>query len=466
MSGGGAGDGGRREGDGPGIGVSRQMVADLDAVVSAGLAAAEPSRLVRRALEEGPRGAGEPLILAVGKAARAMARAAARHLEGRHRGGVVLAPVVGPSRGPGAGGGGSCEGDVGPDGLVLLRGGHPLPDAEGRAAARRIAGKAAEASRGRWPILLLLSGGGSALLTLPAHGLDLEDLRTTTRLLLEAGADIGSLNAVRKHLERLKGGRLARMAAPARVRALVLSDVVGDRLDVIASGPVSPDPTTYGDALRVLRTLGVEDGVPSAVLRHLEAGAAGERDETPGPKDPCFRGVEARVVGSVETAARGAMNEAGRLGYHTHLLTTELTGEARYVGRGLGRLARQIGEGDGPVAPPACVVAGGETTVTVTGEGVGGRNQEVALAAATEIDGLRDVLVASVGTDGVDGPTDAAGARVTGTTVERARARGLAPADALSRNDAYPFFRALEDLIVTGPTGTNVMDLQVLLIRP
>lgn len=428
---------------------------DLDALVEAALEAVDPADLVRRALDEDPFSSGPPLIVAVGKAARPMSRGALSALDGTVRGGVVLAPENGDG----------AE-DLEARGLRIFRGGHPLPTARGVEGARAVRAAAEEAAGRTAPVLLLLSGGGSALLTIPAGDLQLDDLRATTGLLMEAGADIGALNTVRKHLETLKGGRLAELVAPAPLRALVLSDVVGDRMDVIASGPVSPDPTTFGDALRVLREAGVADRVPGAVIRHLEAGREGRVSETPGPGAPCFDLVRTRIVGNVETAARGAMEAAAARGYRTRLLSTTLTGEAREVGRRLGRLARRTREGDGPVAPPACLVAGGETTVTVTGDGKGGRNQEVALGAALEIRGVEDVLVASVGTDGVDGPTDAAGARADGTTVERARARGLEPADALERNDAHPFFRALDDLLVTGPTGTNVMDVQLVLVRP
>lgn len=436
---------------------------DLDAIVRAALAAVEPERLVRRALEAGtvelpdPAGDGDPdlLVLAVGKASAGMLRGVCAGPWGSRVGRcVLLAPADG------------APVDVDDAGFPLdvFRGGHPLPDGGGVRGSRTVL----EAVRGVGPgrgILLLLSGGGSALLTLPAPGVELDDVRAVTRLLLESGAEIGALNAVRKHLDRLKGGRLAREAAPVPVRAALISDVVGDPPDVIASGPVSPDPTTYRDALEVLERLPGHPPVPPAVRRHLEEGTAGRRPETPGPGDPCFDTVRLAIVGNAETAVLGARSEAERRGYRIRVLGTDLVGEAREVGADLGRRARRIRRGEEGPQPPCCVLAAGETTVTVAGDGRGGRNQEVALGAARVLDGTAGVLLASVGTDGVDGPTDAAGALATGSTIQRAGQAGLDPEAALTNNDAYPFFRTLGDLIVTGPTGTNVMDLQVILAR-
>ena len=296
-------------------------------------------------------------------------------------------------------------------------------------------------------------------MTLPADPLGLDDLRAVTAALLGAGAPIGELNTVRKHLEVLKGGGLARAAAPANVRALILSDVVGDPLDVIASGPVSPDPTTFEDAMRVLRDRGVWDGLPAGVRSRLEAGVAGEVPDTPDAGEALFESVTVTVVGNAARAAEGAAAEAARLGYDAAIESVTVTGEAREIGARLGERARRL-------APGACVILAGETTVTVTGDGRGGRNQEVALGAAATLAGSENVLVFSVGTDGVDGSTDAAGAWVTGRTMERARSLALDPKDALARNDSYAFFRELGDLVITGPTGTNVMDLMGILAGP
>ncbi len=417
----------------------------------AGIDAVEPEGLVRRYLESAGEvlpGAGPVHLAAIGKAAAAMTRGAVAALGGRFAGAVLVLP-------PG--------GDASlPPGCRVILGGHPVPD-EGSVAGGRAILELAERLGADDHLLCLISGGGSALMTLPPAGLPLADVQATTEALLRAGATIGELNAVRKHLDRLKGGRLARAAAPARTLALVLSDVVGDPLDVIASGPVSPDPTTFADAVGAIRRRRVWDALPAAVRQHLDRGLRGEAEESPKQGDRCFERVEARIVGSNRLAAEAALAEAGRRGYAARLLGTELTGEAREVGRGLAETA--LAERAGPSSGPACLVAAGETTVTVTGGGSGGRNQELALGAALALDGRDGVLVASAGTDGIDGPTDAAGAVVDGATVARARELGLDPRRALADNDAYSFFRALGDLIVTGPTGTNVMDVQVVLVR-
>lgn len=430
---------------------------DARAILLAGVEAADPERLSAGALEGWPGRppGGRVILLAGGKAAEAMARGAARVLGDGIGGGVVVGPPDGE--------------DPHLPGVLFFRGGHPLPTAQGVEGARALL----DAARSAGPtdrILLLLSGGGSAILTLPPKGVTVEDVRTTTRLLLEAGAPIDELNAVRKRLDLLKGGGLARAAASgagsAPLTALVLSDVVGDRLDVIASGPVSPDPSTWEDALRVCEDREVWEALPLAVQRRLLHGAAGEIPDTPGAGDPAFDAVDVEIVGSAATAAEGARKEAERRGHEVSLLTTALEGEARDAGARLATAARRIRASGEPVPPPACVVSAGETTVTVRGDGRGGRNQELALGAAVELDGVDGALVASLGTDGIDGPTDAAGALATGSTARRAREGGLDPADHLARNDAYPFFEALDDLLVTGPTGTNVMDLQVVLVAP
>jgi glycerate 2-kinase len=433
---------------------------DALACFAAAIAAVEPERLVRRQLEEHPTlldVPGEIHLAGIGKAAAAMARGARAALGERVAGGVLVVPAGQEAGAPG--------------GFALFGGGHPVPTEEGVRGARAVLSLAEGLGAGDL-LLCLISGGGSALATLPPEGVALADLRETTRLLLAAGATIGELNCVRKHLDRLKGGRLARAAAPARVIALVLSDVVGDPLDVIASGPVSPDSTTFDDAVRVLERRGLWPAAPAAVRAHLERGRRGEEAESPGPGDPAFAGVSAFVVGGNRLAAEAAMVEAGRRGYATLLLSTLVTGEAREVGRVLAALGAEVLSSGRPLAPPACLVAGGETTVTVTGPGRGGRNQEVALGAAVALDELfggdREaagrILVASLGTDGVDGPTDAAGAIATGDSLARAGERQLDAHRSLAENDAYPLFEALGDLIVTGPTGTNVMDLMLVLV--
>ncbi len=388
-------------------------------------------------------------VVGFGKASARMARAVEQLLGDRLHGGLVV----------------TKHGHGAPLRKVeVLEASHPLPGPEGEAAARRMADLLREAGEGDL-VLCLVSGGGSALLPLPAEGLTLQDKVAVTDLLLRSGATISEVNAVRKHLSAVKGGWLARLAYPARVVGLVVSDVLGDPLDAIASGPLSPDPTTYGDALRVLERYRLLERVPPAVRERLERGASGQVPETPKPGDPVFERVSLHVVAGVADAVEGARAAAERLGYRALVLTTWLEGEAREVGRVVAALAREEVVGDRPVPKPACLLMGGETTVTVRGPGRGGRNQELVLASALGLEGLSGVLVASLATDGTDGPTDAAGAFADGTTLPRARARGLDPEEFLARNDAYAFFEALQDLVRTGPTGTNVNDVVLVLAR-
>jgi glycerate-2-kinase len=343
----------------------------------------------------------------------------------------------------------------------IIIGGHPAPD-DGSVRAGERALALAHGVGNDDALLVLLSGGGSALMVLPAEEITLKDLRETADLVMRAGANITELNCVRKHTDRLKGGRLARAAQPARVIALLLSDVTGDALDAIASGPLSPDTTSYADALHVLDTLHVRDDVPRAVVEHLERGVRGEIPDSPRADDPCFNAVTTHIVGNVDTALEGARSEAERLGYSAAVSAARVVGEARTAGTALARNALEVRET--AHTQPLCLLSGGETTVTVRGTGKGGRNQELALAAAIALDGTDGITVVSLGTDGIDGPTDAAGAVVDGTTVERARALGLDAHAMLANNDAYTFFAATGDLLHTGPTGTNVTDLQIVVI--
>jgi hydroxypyruvate reductase len=301
------------------------------------------------------------------------------------------------------------------------------------------------------------------LLTLPAEPLTLGDLQATTEALLAAGATINQVNTIRKHLSLVKGGQLARMAAPASVYALILSDVVGDPLEVIASGPTVPDPTTFADAWAIVERFQLQRILPAAVLRRLEAGRAGQAPDTPKPGDPIFERVHNVIIGSNRLAAQALIKAAEAAGFSARLLTTFLEGEAREVGKVIAALAKGLARDEGPISRPACLVLGGETTVTLRGKGKGGRNQEMALSAALSIIGWPNLLVTCFGTDGSDGPTDAAGAFADGQTVGRAQAIGLAATEYLSRNDAYNFFTGLDDLIVTGPTNTNVNDLTFIL---
>jgi hydroxypyruvate reductase len=383
-------------------------------------------------------------VVAAGKAAPAMARAASRRLGPRIRAGLVVGVIPGPV----------------PERFELVVGGHPAPtDASVRAGRRAL--ELAESVAPDETLLVLLSGGASALMAVPAAGLTLDDKRATTSLLLRAGADIYALNTVRKHLSAIKGGWLATRARGA-CHTLVISDVVGDDLSVIASGPTVGDASGFQDALDALRRFEGEDVYPRAVVAYVRRGAGGSEVDTPAPGDPRLARSTTTVIGSRREAMAGALVEAASRGYHVLQLDEAVVGEARTAAAAHLRavLARA-----GGVGRPACIVSSGETTVRVVGRGTGGRNQEFALAAAGPLSRLgAPGAVASVGTDGIDGPTDAAGALVDSTTIERAQAAGVSPGSFLADNNAYAFFARLGDLIHTGPTGTNVGDLQVVLL--
>ena len=409
------------------------------AIWQAALAAGDVTPLVQShlRLESSP---GRVLVLGCGKASAAMARAAETVLGERIAEGFVVVK----------------DGYLVPVRRVALaEAGHPVPDSRGLAASARLLALAEGAREGDL-VLFLVSGGGSALTPAPAPPVTLEEKQKVTRFLLASGATIGELNAVRKHLSRFKGGLLARAAWPATVLTLALSDVIGDPLDVIASGPTAPDPTTFATALEVLERRGVRGAVPRSVVGRLEAGARGEIDETPKPGDRVFGRVTNVVIGNNALVTGAAVATAARLGVRPHFLTRELQGEAREVARELVARARQL-------EPPACLIAGGETTVTIRGKGKGGRCQEFALAAALELQPGERFTVLAAGTDGTDGPTDAAGAIVDESTVARGKAAGADAARALGDNDAYHFLGASGDLIVSGPTNTNLLDLYVVL---
>jgi hydroxypyruvate reductase len=341
--------------------------------------------------------------------------------------------------------------------------GHPVPDQSSVAATRDLAALLREVTP-RDLVFCVISGGGSALLTLPAEDLTLADLQATTQLLLRAGATIHEINTLRKHLDIVKGGGLARLTNGAPIVSLILSDVIGDDLSVIASGPTVPDPSTFAAAWRIVQQFDLVDQLPAAVRTRLRHGAAGEIPDTPKPGDPLFDRVQTVIIGSNAQAAQAAEKAAQQLKFNTLLLTTQVQGEAREVAKVAAAIATEIARYNRPVPKPACLILGGETTVTLKGHGLGGRNQEIALAAALAIDGLPNTLIAALGTDGTDGPTDAAGAIATGDTVEHARSIGLDAQAYLADNDAYHFFQPLGDLIVTGPTGTNVNDVLVVLV--
>lgn len=441
--------------------MNKGIRADLERIARAALAAVTPEGCLRRALRlQGERlaVAGQTydlslvrhlLVVGFGKASARMAAALEDILGERITAGLVV----------------TADGYRVPTRRVeVVEAAHPVPDARGLAAARRITELVSGAKEGDL-VIVLISGGGSALFTLPAEGITLEDLMRTNELLLRSGAKIQELNAVRKHLSRVKGGQLARLAAPAQVLSLILSDVPGDPLDSIASGPTAPDPTTFQDAARILKRYGLWDKVPLGVRARIEAGLEEKVPDTPKPGDPVFGQVQNVIVGSGRAAAEAAAEEGEKLGYRALILTTTLEGEAREVAKVFSALARELVRFRRPLPPPALLIAAGETTVTVRGDGSGGRNQELALAAALGIQGLPGVALMSLGTDGRDGPTDAAGGLVDGDTITRLEAAGVDPEEALVQNDSYHALRAAGDLLVIGPTGTNVADLVLLGVR-
>ncbi len=339
---------------------------------------------------------------------------------------------------------------------------HPVPDARGVQAADAILTLLAQ-TQAEDLVIVLISGGGSALLPAPAMDIDVADKQAVTRELIACGATIEEINTVRKHCSRIKGGQLARAIQPASCLTLVLSDVIGDHLDVIGSGPTAPDPTTFHDALAVLRRYALRDRIPARIGMHLERGARGEVPETPKAGDMCFEKGRHLIIGNNLQALLAGRDRAMSLGFHTLFMTSTLQGESREVAEALAAILVEVRRSGHPVSPPACLLLGGETTVTVRGRGKGGRNQELVLAAALAIAGEENLVVFSAGTDGSDGPTDAAGAVADGETWARAREAGLDPLRALDDNDSYHVFHGLGDLITTGPTFTNVMDVILLL---
>lgn len=344
----------------------------------------------------------------------------------------------------------------------LYEAGHPIPDAAGAQGAEAIIALAQQAGADDL-VFCLLSGGASALLPAPCPGISLAQKQQVTSLLLACGASIEEINAIRKHLSRLKGGQLARLVVPATLITLVLSDVVGDRLDTIASGPTVPDPTTYRDCLSIIDHYGLRQRLPDSVRRHLEDGAEGAQPETPKSLDDAFTRSQTVIVGNNRAALYAARDAARDLGYATLILSSSIVGETRDIARMHGAILHDIRQYGEPLMPPACIISGGETTVSIRGDGKGGRNQEFVLAAAPAIDGLEGVVILSGGTDGTDGPTAAAGAVADGQTVARAHAVGITWQHFLQRNDAFHYFEKLNDLLITGPTGTNVMDVHLLL---
>ena len=340
---------------------------------------------------------------------------------------------------------------------------HPIPDETGVKGTRRILEIAEKAGENDL-VICLISGGGSSLMPLPRGDISIVDKKKITEALLKCGATINEINTVRKHISDFKGGWLAKKAYPATVLNLILSDVIGDPLDFIASGPTVPDSTTFHEAVKILKKYELWNTVPESIRKVLSDGEKGLIPETPKADDQVFKKVFTVVVGNNRFASLAACESLRSNGLNTLLLTSTLEGEARYVGTVLASIAREISISQNPVSKPAGIVAGGETTVTVKGKGLGGRNQEIALSAALKLEGMNGVVLASLSTDGVDGPTDAAGAIVDGKTLERAANKGLNPEEFLAENNSYNFFSELGDLIFTGPTGTNVNDVSVIIV--
>jgi len=340
---------------------------------------------------------------------------------------------------------------------------HPLPDESGLKGAQKII-QLLKKTEQRDLVICLISGGGSALLPLPADGISLKEKQEVTKKLLACGANINEMNAVRKHISKIKGGQLARYAYPARLITLMLSDVIGNYLDVIASGPTVPDTSTFQDVKNILIRYKTWREIPQSVKNHIEKGLKGNIPETPKAEDVIFTKTQNVVIGSNIHAVMAAAEKAKHLGYNALVLSCFIEGETKDVARVHAAIAKEILHTGNPIEAPACVISGGETTVTLRGQGKGGRNQEFVLAAAIDIAGLDSVVILSGGTDGTDGPTDAAGAFCDGETVHRALAKGMNAIDYLCDNNAYPFFKTLDDLLITGPTNTNVMDLRLVLV--
>ena len=386
---------------------------------------------------------GRVYLLGIGKAALGMSTSLARILGTRLQAGLVITKHAS---------------EVPQLPFTILEGGHPIPDILSLEAGQKtiefVSGLAANDL-----LFCLISGGGSALVTTPMNAVSLEDMQALTSLLLAGGARIDEINSLRRRLEQLKGGGLVQASNGATIVSLILSDVVGNQLEAIASGPTAPDPTYRSNILALVEKYGLRGKVPDPILSAME-----QAPETPKPGDPIFQKVQNIVVGSCLLAAQAALKQAEQELFNPYLLRIDLQGEARQTAFELATTLRQAKKTGDPVPRPACIVAGGETTVTVTGKGKGGRNTELALAAVTELADFPDVMLITLATDGEDGPTDAAGAVVTGATYRQAAALNLHPDDFLSRNDSYSFFAELDDLLKPGPTGTNVNDLVYLFV--
>ena len=432
---------------------------DAHTLFQAGLVAVDPMEAIKRhvslegsLLQVGDRqydldGFDRVFVVGAGKAGASMSKAIEELLPGRINTGIVVVKHdhLLPTRT-----------------IELVEAGHPLPDEDGTVGARRIT-ELVRTATGEDLVICLLSGGGSALLPAPVPGITLAQKQEITELLLASGATINQINTIRKHISTIKGGQLARSVSPATLITLILSDVIGDPLDVIASGPTVPDSDSFGDCWHILDTFRLKEKIAEPILSRFRRGMKGRLPETPKPGDPAFEKTQNLVIASNALALQAAAKKARQLQYNTMILSTFIEGETRDVAKVHAAILKEILKSGSPLPRPACVLSGGETTVTIQGDGLGGRNQEFVLAAAIEIAGMDNVVCFSAGTDGTDGPTDAAGAIADGATVSRARALSLDPQRALRNNDSYHFFDPLGDLLRTGPTNTNVMDLRILL---
>ncbi len=433
---------------------------DIRGIFDAGLKAADPGEAIRRAVKLAGkrlmigdrkydlRAFDRVVVVGAGKAAASMALA----LEGI-LGSDITEGMITTKYGYG----------LALDIVSVTEAGHPIPDESGVRGSERMLSLLQDAG-GRDLVLCVISGGGSALLPLPAGDITLHDKQNTTQALLDCGADIHEINTIRKHISGIKGGRLAEAAFPATLVALILSDVPGDDLDVIASGPTVPDRSTFQDCITIVDKYDLGEHLPLSVTAHLKSGVQGKEPETPKPGDRVFDKTFALVIGSCALSVSSAKQKAVELGYNTVILSSSIEGETRDVAKVHAAIAKEILKSGNPVSVPGCVISGGETTVTIRGNGLGGRNMEFVLAAAMEIEGHDGITLLSGGTDGTDGPTDAAGAIADGTTARDVRGRGYDAAGYLRNNDSYHFFEATGDLLMTGPTMTNVMDLRIILV--
>ncbi len=442
-----------------------EVYEDLKEIYSAGIKAVDPQRAVENHLlsEDGKIvliSDGERIkefdteefsrifVVGAGKATAPMAKAVEKILGSRITAGYISVKT-----------GYVEELDI----IELIEASHPIPDENSRAGAAKIKQMLEEADENDL-VISLISGGGSALMSLPPESITLDQKKEVTGLLLKSGATIHEMNAIRKHLSLVKGGNLAKAAYPATVINLMISDVVGDNMDVIASGPFVPDTSGFSECFDYFQKYHLQNRVAPEIMDHIKAGMKGEIEEHPGPDSPVFKKVNNLIIASNIIALKAAKIQAEKLGYNSIILSSFIEGDTRDAAVWHSRIAREVCSSGNPADVPACIISGGETTVMVEGEGLGGRNTEFVMNAVPEIAGFDNITVASIGTDGTDGPTDAAGAFADGKTLKRADAAGIKIRKYMAENDSYHFFEELDTLIKTGPTKTNVMDMRIFLI--